>query len=42
MIVGFLKSYDWELREPLVWLQGSPISIRVASGSAALLSSHSR
>jgi len=25
--VGFLSSYDGELREPLVWPQGSPVSI---------------
>ena len=36
--MGFLSSYDGELREPLVWPQGSPVSIRVARGSAALLS----
>ena len=40
--VRFLLSYDGELREPLVWPQGSPVSIRVASASAALLSSHER
>jgi len=40
--VGFLSSYDWELREPLVWPQGSPVSIRFVRGSAALLSSHGR
>ena len=40
--VGFLSSYDEELREPLVWLQGSPVSIRVSRESAALLSSHGR
>ena len=37
--VGF-SSYDGELREPLVFPQGSPISIRVAMGSWGLLSSH--
>ena len=36
--MGFLSSYDGEIREPLVWPQGSPVSIRVARGSAALLS----
>ena len=25
--MGFLSSYDGELREPLVWPQGSPVSI---------------
>ena len=40
--VGFLSSYDRELRELLVLPQGSPVSIRVARGSVALLSSHSR
>ena len=35
--VGFLARYDVELREPLVWRQGSQVSIRVARGSAALL-----
>ena len=40
--VGFLSSYDGELREPLMWPQGSPVSIRVVKGSAALLSSHGR
>ena len=36
--VGFLLSYNGEL----MWPQGSPVSIRVARGSAALLSSHGR
>ena len=40
--VGFLSSYDGELRDPLVWPQGSPVSIQVVRGSATLLSSHSR
>ena len=40
--VGFLSSYDGELREPLVWPQASSVSILVARGSAALLSSHGR
>ena len=40
--MGFFSIYDGELREPLVWPQGSPVSIRVASASAALLSSHER
>ena len=38
--VGFLLSYDGELREPLVWPQLSPVSIRVERGSAALLSNN--
>ena len=40
--VGFLLSYNRDLREPLVWPQGSPVSIPVARVSAALLLSHSR
>ena len=32
--VGFLTRYDEELREPLVWRQGSQASLRVARGSA--------
>ena len=31
-----------ELREPLFWPQGSPVSIRVARGCTALLSRHGR
>ena len=38
--VGFLSSYNGELREPLVLPQGSPVSI--VRGSAGLLSSHGR
>ena len=30
--MGFLTRYDRELREPLVWCQGSQVSIRVARG----------
>ena len=37
--MGFLSGYDGELREPLMWPQVSPVSIQVARGSAALLSS---
>ena len=40
--VGFLTSYDRELREPLVRRQGSQVSIRVVRGNASLLSSHGR
>ena len=40
--VGFLTSYDGELRENFVWRQGSRVSIRIARGSAALLLSHGR
>ena len=40
--MGFLSSYNEELREHLVWPQGSPVSIQITRGSAALLSSHSR
>ena len=38
--MGFPSSYDGELWEPLVWPQGSPVSIRVARGREAFLSSH--
>ena len=38
--VGFLRSYDRELREPHVWPQGRPVSILLERGRAALLSSH--
>ena len=34
--------YDGELREPLVWRQGSQVSMCVARGSALLLSSYGR
>ena len=40
--VGFLTRYDGELREPLVWRQGSQVSMRVARGNASLLLSHGR
>ena len=40
--VGFLTRYDRELREPLVWRQGSQVSMRVSRGTASLLSSHGR
>ena len=40
--VGFLSNYDEEHREPLVWPQGSPVSIRVAKGTATFLLSHGR
>ena len=38
--VGFLTRYDGELREPLLWRQGSQVSMCVAEGCASLLSSH--
>ena len=38
--MGFFWSYDGQLMEPLVWLQGSPVSIRVVMGSKAILSNH--
>ena len=40
--MGFLTRYNGELREPLVWPQGSQFSMRVARGSTSLLSSHGR
>ena len=40
--MGFLSGYDGELSEPLLWLQGTPVSIVVARGSTALLLSHGR
>ena len=39
---GFHTRYDGELREPLVWRQGSQVSMCVARGSALLLSSYGR
>ena len=36
----FLTRYDGEVSEPLVRRQGSRVSMRVARGSASLLSSH--
>ena len=40
--VGFLTRYDGELREPLMWPQGSQVSMRMARGSVSLLSSYGR
>ena len=40
--VVLLTRYNGELREPLLWRQGSQVSMRVARGSASLLSSHGR
>ena len=40
--MGFLTRYDGELREPLVWHQGSQVSMRMVRGNASLLSSHGR
>ena len=40
--VGFLMRYDGGLRDPLVWCQGSQVSMRVVRGNASLLSSHGR
>ena len=37
----FLARYDGEVSEPLVGRQGSRVSMRMARGSASLLSSHS-
>ena len=39
---GFLTRQDEDLREPLVWCQGSQVSVPVARGSASWLSSHGR
>ena len=30
--LGFLSCYDGDLRDPIMWPQGSPVSMRVASG----------
>ena len=38
----FLPRHDEDLREPLVPLQGSQVSMRVARGSVSWLSSHGR
>ena len=40
--VGFLLNSDGELRERLVLPQRSPVSIRVAGGSAGFVYSNSR
>ena len=42
MTCWFLSRYDGEFRELLLWPQGSPLCIKVASGHAELLSSHGR
>ena len=34
--VVFPTWYDWELREPLVWCQGSQVSMHVARGQTGL------
>ena len=39
-MVRFVTRYDGEVSEPLVGRQGSRVSMRVARGSASLLSSH--
>ena len=39
---GFLARHGEDLREPLVWRQGSQFSLRVARGSALWLSSNGR
>ena len=36
-----LTRYNGEVREPLLWRQGSQVSMRVARRSASLLLSHS-
>ena len=40
--MGFLSNYNRELRELLLWPQGSSVSIQVTRGSTTLLSSHDR
>ena len=40
--MGFLTRYDAKLSEPLLGHPGSRVSMRVARGSASLLSSHGR
>ena len=40
--VGFLTRYDGELREPLVWCQGSQVSMCMGRWSATLRSRHGR
>ena len=40
--MGCLTRCDRELRFPLMWRQGSQVSMHVAKGSASLLSSHGR
>ena len=40
--MGFLTRYDGELREHLVWHEGSQVSMHVARGIESLLSSHGR
>ena len=34
--VGFLTRYDGELREPLMWRQGSQVSMRMAEGERVI------
>ena len=36
---GFLSSYDWDLRDPLVGPQGGPVSTRVVRGPSGFLCS---
>ena len=38
-ILGFPSSYDKDLKDPLVWPQESPVSMRVARGLLGFLSS---
>ena len=40
--VGLLMRYNREIREPLMWRQGSQVSMRVPRGSPSLFSSHGR
>ena len=40
--LGFLPSYHGDLRDPLLWSQVSPVSMRVARGLSGFLSSRCR
>ena len=33
----FLSSYEWEIRDPLVWPQERPVSMRVARGLSGFI-----
>ena len=40
--LGFILTYEGDLRDPLVWPQESPVSMRVARGLSGFLSSWCR